>query len=54
MNEYKGKGEKELKEIKEMVDGIDASWYLGWQALLMTLGFVGKCMENSRMNESNK
>lgn len=46
--------ENELKEeIKRMVDGIDASWTTGKSALLMTFGFVRRCMLNSdRSGES--
>lgn len=44
MNEH----EIELKEeIKRMVDEIDASWITGRNALLMTFGFVRRCMLNS-------
>ncbi len=44
MNEH----EIKLKEeIKRMVDGIDASWITGRNALLMTFGFVRRCMLNS-------
>lgn len=47
--------ENELKEeIKRMVDGIDASWTTGKSALLMTFGFVRRCMLNSRKNKKEK
>ena len=50
MNEH----EIELKEeIKRMVDGIDASWITGRNALLMTLGFVRRCMLNSDRSGAN-
>ena len=46
--------ENELKEeIKRMVDGIDASWTTGKSALLMTFGFVRRCMLNSDKNGEN-
>lgn len=50
MNEH----ESELKEeIKRMVDGIDASWITGRNALLMTFGFVRRCMLNSNRGREN-